>query len=64
VTPDDVKQLAEPTLAHRIIVNPSARMRGSDSRDVVRDLLTSIPTPGATSGDRVTVDGGRWAARV
>jgi MoxR-like ATPase len=47
VTPDDVKQLAEPTLAHRIIVNPAARMRGVDSREVVRDLLASIPVPGA-----------------
>jgi MoxR-like ATPase len=46
VSPDDVKLLAEPTLAHRIIVNPSARMRGVDSRRVVRDLLSSLPVPG------------------
>jgi MoxR-like ATPase len=42
-----VKLLSEPTLAHRIIVNPSARMRGIDSRRVVRDLLLSMPVPGA-----------------
>jgi MoxR-like ATPase len=47
VSPDDVKLLSEPTLAHRIIVNPSARMRGIDSRRVVRDLLLSMPVPGA-----------------
>jgi len=47
VAPDDVKLLAEPTLAHRIIVNPSARMRGFDSRRVVRELLNSMPVPGA-----------------
>jgi MoxR-like ATPase len=46
VTPDDVKLLAEPTLAHRIIASPSARMRGVDSRRVVRDLLASVPVPG------------------
>jgi len=47
VTPDDVKHLAEPTLAHRIIVNPAARMRGVDSRQIVRDLIATVPVPGA-----------------
>lgn len=45
VIPDDVKLLAEPTLAHRIIIGPAARMRGYDSRSVVSDLLRSIPVP-------------------
>jgi MoxR-like ATPase len=45
VLPDDVKLLAEPTLAHRIIIGPAARMRGYDSRAVVADLLRSIPIP-------------------
>lgn len=45
VIPDDVKLLAEPTLAHRIIIGPAARMRGYDSRAVVADLLRSIPIP-------------------
>jgi MoxR-like ATPase len=52
VTPDDVKHLAEATLAHRIIVNPAARMRGIDSRQVVRDLIGTIPVPGANPSDR------------
>ena len=47
VTPDDVKRLAEPTLAHRIIVNPAARIKNVDSRVVVRDLLSTVPVPGA-----------------
>lgn len=47
VLPDDVKLLAEPTLAHRIIIGPAARMRGYDSRGVVSDLLRSIPLPQA-----------------
>jgi MoxR-like ATPase len=45
VLPDDVKILAEPTLAHRIIIGPAARMRGYDSRGVVADLLRSVPIP-------------------
>jgi len=47
VIPDDVKALAESTLAHRLIVNPAARMRGIDSRALVGDLIRSVPVPGA-----------------
>jgi MoxR-like ATPase len=47
VTPDDIKILADPTLAHRIIVNPAARMKNVDSRVIVADLLTRVPVPGA-----------------
>lgn len=45
VVPDDVKLLAEATLAHRVIVGPAARMRGFESRGIVRDLLASVPVP-------------------
>ncbi|WP_051914624.1 AAA family ATPase [Thermorudis peleae] len=47
VIPDDVKELAEPTLAHRIIVNPAARMRNVDSRSIVQDVLARVPVPGS-----------------
>jgi MoxR-like ATPase len=46
VIPDDVKELAESALAHRIIVSPSARMKNIDSRVVVRETLASVPVPG------------------
>ena len=52
VLPDDVKFLAVPTLAHRIIVGPSARMQGYDSRSVMNDLLRTIPVPQATAAPR------------
>ena len=52
VTPDDVKLLAEPTLAHRVIVSPGARMRGIESRQVIRELLNSVPVPGGSPGER------------
>ena len=47
VLPDDVKALAEPTLAHRLILNPSALARGIDSRKVVAEVVGSTPVPGA-----------------
>jgi MoxR-like ATPase len=47
VIPDDIKELAEPALSHRIIVSPSARMKNVDSRIVVRETLASLPIPGA-----------------
>lgn len=52
VLPDDVKFLAVPTLAHRIIVGPSARMQGYDSRSVMNDLLRTVPVPQASAPPR------------
>ncbi|MBF8264333.1 MAG: MoxR family ATPase [Dehalococcoidia bacterium] len=45
--PDDIKNLAEPTLAHRLIVNSSARIQGNTGRTVVAEILESVPVPGA-----------------
>ena len=47
VLPDDVKALAEPVLAHRLIVSPAARMRNIDGRGIIRELLQRVPVPGA-----------------
>ena len=46
VLPDDVKDLAQPMLSHRMIVSPAARMRGVSSPDVVETILEQIPVPG------------------
>jgi len=59
VIPDDIKDLAEPSLAHRLIISPAARMKNIDSRMVVRELLTSVPVPGA----RATAAAGPGAER-
>jgi MoxR-like ATPase len=48
VIPDDVKALAEVTLAHRVIVGPAARIKDITSRTIIQDVLTSTPVPGAT----------------
>lgn len=50
VIPDDVKALAVPALAHRLIVGSAARIREVDERDIVRELLDRIPVPGGEIG--------------
>ena len=47
IIPDDVKYLAEATLAHRLIISPAARIKNVDPREVVQDILSSVPVPGA-----------------
>lgn len=46
VLPDDIKELAEPTLAHRLILTPAARMKNTSGKDVIAELLASVPVPG------------------
>ena len=48
VIPDDVKALAEVTLAHRVIVGAAARIKDISSRTIVQDILAATPVPGAT----------------
>jgi MoxR-like ATPase len=46
--PDDVKRLAVAVLEHRLLLAPDAQLRGAAPGDVVRELLASVPVPGAT----------------
>lgn len=46
VTPDDVKALAIPVLAHRLLLEPSARLEGTTSAAVLQEILGSVPVPG------------------
>ena len=48
VIPDDVKDLAYGVLAHRMILAPSARMRGLQTRQVIDGLLELVPVPGSS----------------
>jgi len=43
--PDDVKAVARPVLAHRLILAPEARSGGLTAGDVVRDALDKTPVP-------------------
>jgi len=45
VKPDDVKRLAVPVLAHRLMVTAQSRLRGQDVEQVVRDVLEKTPVP-------------------
>lgn len=50
VIPDDVKALAEATMAHRIIVGPSARIKDISASTIVQDILATTKVPGASAG--------------
>ena len=43
VIPDDVKALAEPALAHRVILKTAASIRGVESHNIVSEMLMSVP---------------------
>lgn len=45
VTPDDVKILAVPCLAHRMILDPEAEFNGVTAVDVMADVIGSVPPP-------------------
>jgi MoxR-like ATPase len=47
VIPDDIKKLAIPTLAHRIIISPAARLKDISGETVMEDILANLPVPGA-----------------
>ncbi len=50
--PDDVKQLAGPVLAHRVIVSPAARMRDVTGASIIDEVLQRVPVPGARPRQR------------
>jgi MoxR-like ATPase len=45
VSPDDVKRLAVPVLAHRVVLAPDAQLRGVLPADAITELLASTPVP-------------------
>jgi MoxR-like ATPase len=45
VVPDDLKALAEPVLAHRLLVTPEAQLQGVTSADVLSEVLRAVPVP-------------------
>lgn len=46
VLPDDVKALAEPVLAHRLILQPEASVGGVTASGIVRDIVARVRVPG------------------
>jgi MoxR-like ATPase len=47
VLPDDVKAIAVPALAHRLVLRPELWVQRISAEDVVRELLAGVPTPSA-----------------
>ena len=54
VTPEDVKAVAQPVLAHRITVRPELWMSNISGSQIVAGILRSVPTPATreTTGPR------------
>ncbi len=45
VIPDDIKYLAVPTLAHRLIARTEARLRGHSTEDIIKEIISKVPVP-------------------
>jgi MoxR-like ATPase len=64
VIPDDVKALAEPILAHRLVLSTDAELSDVGPRQVVRDVVDSVAPPSAegmldaADGEEAVGDGG------
>ena len=43
--PDDIKELAIPVMAHRLILNAEAQFSGVNVERVIDDLLASVQAP-------------------
>ncbi|MDR1768985.1 MAG: MoxR family ATPase [Propionibacteriaceae bacterium] len=46
VIPDDIQALAQPTLAHRIVLNTEAQLARKPAHDVVADAVAGVAVPG------------------
>jgi len=45
VLPEDLKALAVPVLAHRLVLDTRARYAGSDKRVLLGELVGTVPVP-------------------
>ena len=49
VLPDDIKALAAPVWAHRIVVDPDAAFSGATAQGVIARALSSVPAPAVSA---------------
>lgn len=52
IIPDDVKYLSQPTMAHRLIISPAARIKNIDPKEVIEEILSSVQVPAARIAQR------------
>jgi MoxR-like ATPase len=45
VTPEQIQEMAVPTLAHRLVLDPQAQFSGLNQRTMVQDILRRVPVP-------------------
>ena len=45
VTPEDVQVMAEPVLAHRLVLSPEARMRSMTAQRILANVIGSVQVP-------------------
>ncbi|MBI2969957.1 MAG: MoxR family ATPase [Gammaproteobacteria bacterium] len=45
VTPDHVQEIAEPVIAHRLMMDPQARFSGLTAHQIIEDILRNLPVP-------------------
>ena len=50
VIPDDIKAIAVPVMSHRVLLSPSARMRGINQSIIVNEAIEQATVPGASGG--------------
>ncbi|WP_262320792.1 AAA family ATPase [Acidiferrimicrobium sp. IK] len=48
-TPDDIKSLIGPVLAHRMVLSPDAAISGARMSDILAEVLRSVPVPSGRS---------------
>jgi MoxR-like ATPase len=45
VMPEDVREMAVPVIAHRVVIEPQARFAGVTSAGIVEEILAKVPMP-------------------
>ena len=45
VIPDDVREIAEPVLAHRLILAPEVQVQGVTAGEIINEILQRLPVP-------------------
>lgn len=56
VTPEDVKAVAEPVLAHRVTIKPELWMTTATGSTVVASVVATVPAPAALESAPPTHD--------
>jgi MoxR-like ATPase len=59
LTPDDVTAVAPEVLVHRLVLTPDARVGDVSGRDVIGDVLESVPVPTVNREARQRAERGR-----